>query len=79
MIVIICSDKLDETYTFEDDVLYIVKKVKNYEYQFDQFGTDNNLNYQKEIDIMNRFFNFNLIEYGQIISQFKNDNVITMH
>lgn len=68
IIIIICSDKLDDDYIFENNILYIIKKVNDYNYQYHNNGTDNNLNYDKEYNIINKIFNMKLLEYEQIKS-----------
>lgn len=71
IIIIICSDKHNDSYIFENDILYIIKKVDNYYTQYNTYyGTDNNLDYQNEFSIINKFFNMNLYNYNQIYSQF---------
>lgn len=71
IIIIICSDKLDDYYIFENDILYIVKKVNDYNYQYNNTpGTDNNLDYNKEYNIIKKIFNIELMPYEQIISMF---------
>ena len=71
IIIIICSDKLDDYYIFENDILFIIKKVNDYQYQFDNnIGTDNNLNYNKEFNIIKNIFNLELMTYEQIMSVF---------
>ena len=67
IIIIICSDKLDDYYIFENDILYIIKKVDNYNCQYhSKVGTDNNLNYDKEYNIIKKIFNLELMTYEQI-------------
>jgi len=68
IIIIICSDKLDDDYIFENNILYIIKKVNDYNYQYHNNGTDNNFNYDKEYNIINKIFNMKLLEYEQIKS-----------
>jgi len=71
MIIIICSDKLDDYYIFENNILFIIKKVNDYQYQYhNKPGTDNNLNYNKEFNIIKNIFNLELMTYEQIISAF---------
>ena len=67
IIIIICSDKLDDYYIFENDILFIIKKVGDYQYQYHKkLGTDNNLNYNKEFNIIKNIFNLELMTYEQI-------------
>ena len=76
IIIIICSDKLNDNYIFENDILFIIKKVNNYQYQYNNdAGTDNNLNYNKEFNIIKNIFNLELMTYEQIISEFKCSNL----
>lgn len=71
IIIIICSDKLDDYYFFENNILFIIKKVNDYNYQYhNRPGTDNNLNYNKEYNIIKKIFNLELMTYEQIISTF---------
>mgnify|MGYP000061618917 FL=1 len=71
IIIIICSDKLDDYYIFENDILFIIKKVNDYNYQYNsKKGTDNNLNYDKEYNIIKKIFNLKLMTYEQIILTF---------
>ena len=66
IIIIICSDKLDDNYSLENNILYIIKKVNDYKHQYHYYGTDNDLNYDKEYNIINKIFNMKLVEYEQI-------------
>ncbi len=67
IIIIICSDKLDDYYIFENDILFIIKKVGDYQYQYHKkLGTDNNLNHNKEFNIIKNIFNLELMTYEQI-------------
>lgn len=70
LIVIICCDNMDDHYEFENDILYIIKRVKDYDYQLTNCtGTDNNvhtLDYTRENNIIRNVFNFNLLSYNQI-------------
>lgn len=71
IIIIICSDKLNEVYDFENNILYIIKKVPNYIDQYNSIeGTDNNFKFIKEKSIIDMFFNFNLSTYDEIHSKF---------
>mgnify|MGYP000436068442 CR=1 FL=1 len=76
IIIIICSDKLDDHYIFENDILFIIKKVNDYQYQYhNNIGTDNNLNYYKEYNIIKKIFNLKLMTYKQIKRLFKYSKV----
>jgi hypothetical protein len=71
IIIIICSDKLNNSFSFENKILYIIKNVSNYNYQYNtEYGTDNNLNYKKEFDIIYKLFDFKLKTYNEIKSYF---------
>ena len=62
MVIIVCSSNVNNCYTFRNKVLYIVKKVKDYEYQFKHYKTDNNLNYDREFTIMSKYFMFDIMD-----------------
>jgi hypothetical protein len=63
--------KLDDYYIFENDILFIIKKVNDYNYQYhNDRGTDNNLNYDNEYNIIKKYFNLNLMSYEKIISNY---------
>lgn len=68
LIIIICSDNNDEEHYYYDNekCLFIIKKVDSYEYQYTNYKTDNNLNYDKEYEIILKYFKFNLIEKSNI-------------
>lgn len=74
LIVIVCSDRLAETYSFEGKVLFIVKRVLPYKDQFGAgYGNDNNLedfDYNREARLISKFFNLNLKSYEEIKSTF---------
>ena len=71
MIIIICSDKLDDYYIFENDILFIIKKVGDYQYQYhNKPGIDNDLNFDKEFNIIKNIFNLELMTYKEIRSAF---------
>ena len=74
LIVIVCSDRLAETYSFEGKVLFIVKRVLPYKDQFGaRYGNDNNLedfDYNREARLISKFFNLNLKSYEEIKSTF---------
>jgi hypothetical protein len=62
MAVIICSDNLEEKFFFENKILFLIKKckpVKNNE-------EEELLNFEKELSIINNFFNFEPIEKNSI-------------
>lgn len=68
IIIIINCDNIEDTeyYNEVDKCLFIIKKVENYETQYNKYQTDNNLNYEKEFNIISKYFNFNLIEENDI-------------
>ena len=71
IIIIVCSDKFNDTYSFENNILYIVKKVKDYNYQYHhEHGTDNNLDFTKEFNTIKKIFNLELMSYNDIKSKF---------
>ena len=43
-----------------------MKKVDDYITQAARYETDNNLNYEKEFNIISNYFNFNLIDENNI-------------
>lgn len=68
LIIIVCSSILTEDIIFENDILFIIKKVDSYNYQFNNYRTDNNFDFDKEYEIIKNFFKFNLKTYNEIIS-----------
>jgi hypothetical protein len=65
LIYILCCDDHDDDHFFIDRCLFIVKKVPSYRQQFLERGTDNHvkyLNYDREIDLMRKYFDMDLIE-----------------
>ena len=68
IIMIINSDNLEETHYFNEieRCLFIIKKVENYDIQYLKYQTDNNLNYEKELNIILKYFEFNLFEKENI-------------
>lgn len=67
LILIICSDNLQDEYFFENNILFIIKKVNNYDYQYkNNPGTDNNLNYDNEFNLIKKFFDMKLMDYKEI-------------
>ena len=50
----------------KENILFIVKKVDPYTIQISTSGTDNNLNYENELNIMKRFLNFELVKIDEI-------------
>ena len=60
--IIVCCDNLEDTCYFKCNILFIVKKVAPYSKQIvEGYGTDNNLDYTHEINIMKQIFNFQLV------------------
>ena len=68
--IIFCSHNVQqECYLFEDDILFIVKRVDSYEKQ--KNNTDNNnLNFNKEYITMVKAFNMELMSYKEIVNDF---------
>ena len=60
----------NEYYNEVDKCLFIIKKVENYETQYNKYQTDNNLNYEKEFNIILKYFTLQLIEKNDIESAF---------
>lgn len=71
IICIICSSNLNECVSFDCDILFIVKNVKNYDIQYNSGpGVDNELNYSKELHIIKSYFNMELLEYDDIKAKY---------
>lgn len=68
IIIINCDNIEDNEYYNElDKCLFIIKKVENYETQCcSRHGTENNSTYEKEFDIISKYFTLNLIEINDI-------------
>jgi len=68
IIIIINCDNIEDSeyYNEVDKCLFIIKKVENYETQYTKYQTDNNLNYEKEFNIISKYFTLNLIEKNDI-------------
>ena len=68
IIVIINYDNIEDSeyYNEVDKCLFIIKKVENYETQYTKYQTDNNLNYEKEFNIISKYFTLNLIDKNDI-------------
>jgi len=67
IIIINCDNIADNNYYNEQDkCLFIIKNVENYETQYSKYETDNNLNYEKEFNVISNHFTFNLIEKNDI-------------
>ena len=68
MIIIINCDNIkdSEYYNEVNKCLFIIKQVENYETQYTKYQSDNNLNYEKEFNIISKYFTFNLIEINDI-------------
>jgi len=67
IIIINCHNITDRNYYNEvDKCLFIIKKVENYETQYSKYKTDNNLNYEKEFNIISKYFKLRLIEKNNI-------------
>jgi len=67
IIIIVCCDTLEDSHYFKENILFIVKKVEPYSTQMTQVhGTDNNLDYGSEINIMKQFFCFKLVSLSEM-------------
>ena len=67
IIIINCDNNEDNNYYNEvDKCLFIIKKVENYKTQYSKYQTDNNLNYEKEFNIILNYFTLRLIEKNDI-------------
>jgi hypothetical protein len=67
IVIINCDNIEDSEYYHEvDKCLFIIKKVENYQTQYNKYQTDNNLNYDREFNIMSKYFTFDLIEKTDI-------------
>jgi len=68
IIIIINCDNVNDNHFYNkaDKCLFIIKKVENYESQYLKYQIDNNLNYEKEFNIILDHFTFNLIEKNKI-------------
>ena len=65
------SSVLKETEYFENNVLFIIKKVNSYNDQYETKGIDNNrLKYTREIKILNKYFKLNLKSYEKIKTEY---------
>jgi len=64
IIIIICSDRFDDDYAFEDDILFIIKRVESYDQQLKKYHVDNDINFNyinfdKEYSIIKKIFHLN--------------------
>ena len=67
IIIIVCCDKLEDTYYFREKVLFIVKKVAPYNTQLLQNQVDNNcIDCTRELNIMKTFFVFKLVQLREM-------------
>jgi hypothetical protein len=69
IIIIIHCDNIEDIHFYNqvDKCLFIVKKVENYETQTSKYENDNNnLNYEKEFNIISNYFTLNLIEKDDV-------------
>ena len=67
IIVIVNCDNIEDCEYYNDKCLFIIKKVENYQTQYSKYETDNNFKYEKEFNIISKYFEFNLIEKDNII------------
>ncbi len=71
IVIMVHSSVLKETEYFENNILFIIKKVNNYKVQYDNKGIDNNrLKYKREIKILNKYFKLNLKSYEEIKAEY---------
>ena len=68
IIIIINCDNIEDSeyYNEVDKCLFIIKKVENYETQYTKYQRDNNFSYEKEYNIILKYFTLNLIEKNDI-------------
>jgi hypothetical protein len=65
IVIIICSDNMEDGHYFIYNCLFIVKKVEPYLDQFEKYEYDSDLkdiNYDNEINIIREYFDFDLTE-----------------
>jgi hypothetical protein len=71
IVIIIHSSSIEESHYFENNILFIVKKVNSYKVQLETKGIDNNrLKYKRELIILNKYFNLNLKSYDEIKTEY---------
>ena len=71
IVIIVHSSVLKETEYFENNILFIIKKVNSYNVQYETKGIDNNrLKYTREIRILNNYFKLNLKSYDEIKTEY---------
>ena len=70
IIIIICSDKINDTHIFENNILFIVKKVDSYNVQLENSIADNEINFNDKLKIINKYFKMNLLNYNEIKKKF---------
>jgi hypothetical protein len=71
IVIVIHSSTLQETEYFENNILFLVKKVNSYNIQYETKGLDNNrLKYKRELIILNKYFNLNLKSYDEIKTEY---------
>lgn len=71
IVILVHSSVLEESEHFENNVLFIIKKVNSYSVQYETKGTDNNrLKYTKEVKILNKYFKLNLKSYDDIKTEY---------
>lgn len=68
LIIIINCDNIEDNHYYNEvsKCLFIIKKVENYKIQYSKYNTDNNLNYEKEFNIIENIFDFKLIDKNDI-------------
>jgi hypothetical protein len=67
IIIIINCDNIEDSnyYNEEYKCLFIIKKVDNYERQYSKYHVDNELNYEKEFNVILNYFTLHLIEKNE--------------
>lgn len=75
LIMIVCSDRLEESHLLDDLTLYIVKRVPSYKIQ--SHWTDNNIDrtFDKEREIISQYFDLKLRSYQEIKAEFAEADV----
>tara|TARA_B100000524_G_scaffold124368_1_gene61178 strand:- start:60 stop:878 length:819 start_codon:yes stop_codon:yes gene_type:complete len=71
IVIMVHSCVLENSEYFENNVLFIIKKVNSYNVQYETKGIDNNkLKYTREIQVLNKYFKLNLKSYEEIKTQY---------
>jgi hypothetical protein len=72
IIFLCCEDLINEYSIFENEILFIIKKVNSYEAQYKKYGTDMDifLNTNDDLSLIQKHFSFNLKNNKQIKKEF---------